>query len=82
MRHIIADFSRLEEREGLGLSIILGSESTRPELQELQENEDVLLLEPENIEAVGIVRSQEHSNQRYWFGIVTGPIEDAPALSA
>ncbi len=82
MRQIIADFSRLEEREEIGLSILLGSENSRPELRELQENEEVLFIEPENIQAVGIARSQTRAQQRYWFGVITGPIEDAPALSA
>jgi hypothetical protein len=81
MRQIIADFSRLEERPGLGLSIVLGSETTRPELHDLQEEEEVLLIEPENVEAKGVVRHEDTSEQRFWFGVLTGPIEDSPPLS-
>ena len=81
MRHLIADFNRLEERPGLGLSIVLGSETTRPELRELTEAEAVLLIEPENVEALGIVWHEDTAEQRFWYGILTGPIQDAPSAN-
>lgn len=82
MRYILADFSRLEDRPEWGWSIVLGSEKTRPDLQDLTDEDPVILIEPENLVAPGIVRHADIEGQRFWFGILTGPITDAPAIAS
>jgi len=72
LREIFADFARLEERPGLGLSVPLGREDRWPELARLAEGERVLLVEPDNLWAEGQVKSVESDGYRYWFGILDG----------
>jgi hypothetical protein len=70
LRQVFADFARLEERPGLGLSVPLGREDRTPELARLQEGERVLLVEPDNLRAEGTVKHVDSGGYRYWFGIL------------
>lgn len=80
LRQVFADFARLEERPGLGLSIPLGREDRTPDLRQLSEGQRVLLVEPDNLGAEGIARSVESGGYRYWFGILESmqAIHDLP----
>ncbi|HUY76303.1 MAG TPA: hypothetical protein VMV29_06005 [Ktedonobacterales bacterium] len=66
-RTISADFNLLEERDDLGLSVLLGPEDALPELQTLTDGEHVCLLEAGNLQADGIVTSREYAGRRYWY---------------
>jgi hypothetical protein len=66
LREVFADFARLGERPGIGLSVLLGSEERKPELARLTEGERVLLIEWDNLCAEGTVRSVESGGPRYW----------------
>lgn len=66
-RTISADFNLLEERDDLGLSVLLGPEDAAPELQTLVEGEHVCLLEVGNLQANGIVTSREYAGRRCWY---------------
>lgn|SRR5689334_19298021 len=70
LREVFADFARLGERPGIGLSVLLGSEERKPELARLTEGERVLLIEWDNLCAEGTVRSVESGGHRYWYGIL------------
>ena len=70
MRHVFADFARLEERAGLGLSIPLGREDRSPELAELTDGERVLLVEPGELYAPATVRPVEAQGYRFWYGVL------------
>jgi hypothetical protein len=70
LRQVFADFARLEERPGLGLSVPLGREDRTPELKDLYVGERVLLVEPDNLCAQGKVRPVDSGGHRYWFGIL------------
>ena len=66
-RTISADFNLLEERDDLGLSVLLGPEDAFPELQTLTEGVHVCLLEAGNLQADGIVTSRDSAGRRYWY---------------
>jgi hypothetical protein len=70
LREVFADFARLEERPGIGLSVPLGREDRTPELAQLREGERVLLVEPDNLCAEGTVKLVDSGGYRYWFGIL------------
>ena len=70
MRHIFADFARLGEHHGLGLSIPLGRVDRSPELANLTDGERVLLVEPGNLYAEGVVQVQEEGGYRWWYGVI------------
>lgn len=70
LRQVFADFARLEERPGLGLSVPLGREDRSQDLAGLTDGELVLLIEPDNLRAEGRVQSVESGGFRYWFGIL------------
>ena len=70
LRQVFADFARLEERPGLGLSVPLGRQDRTPDLAELREGERVLLVEPDNLCAEGAVKPVDSGGYRYWFGIL------------
>lgn len=70
LRQVFADFARLGERPGLGLSVPLGREDISPELAELKEGDRVLLIEWDNLCAEGTVRPLDRDGYRYWFGIL------------
>ena len=65
-RTVSADFNLLEERDDLGLSVLLGPEDALPELRALTEGEHVCLLEAGNLQADGIVTSRDSAGRRYW----------------
>lgn len=69
---VFADFARLGERPGLGLSVPLGREDVSPELAALKEGDRVLLIEWDNLCAEGTVKPIESDGYRYWFGILDG----------
>lgn len=70
LRQVFADFARLEERPGLGLSVPLGRQDRTPDLAKLREGERVLLVEPDNLCAEGTVKPVDSGGYRYWFGIL------------
>ena len=70
MRHLFADFARLGERPGLGLSIPLGRVDRSPELAKLTDGEHVLLVEPGNLYAEGIAQAQVEGDYRWWYGVI------------
>lgn len=67
---VFADFARLEERPGLGLSVPLGREDRTPALAHLTDGQRVLLVEPDNLRAEGIARHVDSGGYRYWFGVL------------
>lgn len=76
MRSIFADFSDLAHhtRPGeRGPRVPLGFEGADADLTGLREGENVLLVEPGEIEAPGIVISEQTPEGRYWYGVVTAP---------
>lgn len=76
MRSIFADFSDLAHhtRPGeRGPRMPLGFEGADADLTGLCEGEEVLLVEPGEVEAPGIVISEQTPEGRYWYGIVTSP---------
>jgi hypothetical protein len=70
MPQLFADFARLAERPGLGLSVIIGREDRRPELAELRPGEHVLLVEAGNLYAEGVAQPREQDGYRWWYGII------------
>jgi hypothetical protein len=72
LRQVFADFARLGERPGLGLSVQLGREDLLPDLATLEEGEHVLLIEPDNLCAEGLARFLDSGGHRYWFGVQSG----------
>ncbi len=71
-REVFADFARLEERPGLGLSVPLGREDRTPELADLTVGERLLLVEPDNVCAEGTAQVVESGGYRWWFGVLEG----------
>lgn len=69
-RQIFADFARLEERPGLGLSVPLGRVDLSPELAELADGEHVLLVEPGELFAPAIVRPVEAQGYHFWYAVL------------
>ena len=67
---VFADFARLEERPGLGLSVPLGREDRTPALAQLSDGQRVLLVEPDNLRAEGVARHVDCGGYRYWFGVL------------
>ena len=67
---VFADFARLEERPGLGLSVPLGREDRTPTLAALTDGERVLLIEPDNLMAEGVAQSLMSGGYRYWYGVL------------
>lgn len=90
MRQVFADFARLWERPdfGLGLAVPLGREDYSPELAELKDGENVLLVMPGELYAEGVARLIEAHGARWWFGVIESraaihdlaPDQAAPAL--
>jgi len=78
MRELIAEFASLQPRPGIvaGEVLLLGREDKRPELRELREHEQVVLIDPGNLRAIGIVVSRQYPDGRYWFGVIRGDVED------
>ena len=72
MRQLFADFARLEERPGLGLSVPLGRVDLSPELAELTDGERVLLVEPGDLYAPAIVRPVEAAGLHFWYAVLEG----------
>jgi hypothetical protein len=70
MRHLFADFARLGERPGLGLSIPLGRVDRSPELAKLTDGEHVLLVEPGNLYAEGVAQTHVEGDDRWWYGVI------------
>jgi hypothetical protein len=70
MRRLFADFARLEERPGLGLSAPLGRVDLSPELADLRDGERVLLVEPGELYAPAIVRQVEAQGYHFWYAVV------------
>lgn len=85
MRSIFADFSDLAHHTlpgERGPRVPLGFEGTDADLMGLLEGEEVLLVEPGEVEAPGIVISELTPEGCYWYGIVTAPwrlLEDSSA---
>lgn len=80
MREVIADFARLNQRpEFAGESIPLGTERIRPELGEFSDGQRVLLVEPGNLRAEGMITIRVVDGVRYYYGVVTGSIVDDAA---
>jgi hypothetical protein len=71
LREVFADFNRLEDRPGIGLSVLLGPEDVDPDLMALCDGERILMVEPENLSAEGIAHSVESAGRRYWYGVLT-----------
>ena len=69
-RQLFADFARLEERPGLGLSVPLGRVDLSPELAELADGEHVLLVEPGELFAPAIVRPVEAQGYHFWYAVL------------
>lgn len=69
-RQVFADFNRLEERPGLGLSVLLGPDDLDPELTKLCEGEAIVLVEPESLCAPATAKSSESGGRRYWYGVL------------
>ncbi len=71
MRHIETEFFPTEEHPeyGLGLSVYLGP-ADWPPLADLHEGEQVVLVEPGELEAEAIVRCVMVNGQRTWFGVL------------
>lgn len=75
---VFADFARLEDRPGLGLSVPLGREDRTPSLAQLTDGQRLLLVEPDNLLAAGTARHVDSGGYRYWFGVLArmADIED------
>jgi len=67
---VFADFARLEERPGLGLSVPLGREDRTPSLAALTDGEPIVMVEPDNLMAEGIAQSLMSGGFRYWYGVL------------
>ncbi len=70
VREVFADFNRLEERSGLGVSVLLGPDDLDPELTTLSDGQPIMLIEPENLCAPATARSIMSGGRRYWYGIL------------
>jgi hypothetical protein len=70
VREVFADFNRLEERPGLGLSVLLGPDDLDPELATLCDGQPIVLVEPESLRAPATARSIESGTRRYWYGVL------------
>ncbi len=70
MRQLFADFNRLSERPGLGLSIPLGRTDLSPELAELKDNEQVLLVMAGELYAPATVHPVEAQGYHFWIGVL------------
>ncbi len=70
VREVFADFNRLEERPGLGLSVLLGPDDLDPDLATLSDGQPIMLIEPENLRAPATARSIMSGGRRYWYGIL------------
>ena len=68
MRTIETTLWPLEEHReaGVGMSVYLNT-ADAPELAGLTEGERVLLVEPNELEAVGLARLIEIDGRRYWY---------------
>jgi hypothetical protein len=77
MEAIVADFARLNPREGFsGEAIPLGSEHSRPGLLQYHDGQHVLLVEPGNLRAEGEIAIRVVNGIRYFYGVVTGPVQE------
>lgn len=80
-REVVADFARLNKRPGFdGESIPLGTAQTRPELSDLAEGQRVLLVEPGNLRAEGVIVIRLAAGVRYYYGVIDGPVMDDPEV--
>lgn len=71
IREVFADFNRLEDRPGIGLSVLLGPADVDPDLEALCEGDRILMVEPESLSAEGTAHSVESGGRRYWYGVLT-----------
>lgn len=77
MREVFADFAKVADRPGIGYSVYLGTDASLAHIAPaLVDGEQVLLKEPENLEANGVIVSREKQGIRQWFGIIIGAIRD------
>ncbi len=67
---VFTDFARLEDRPGLGLSVLLGREDRTPSLAELTDGEPIIMVEPDNLMAQGVAQSLMSGGYRYWYGVL------------
>ncbi len=70
IRKVFADFNRLEERPGIGLSVLLGPEDVDPDLEALNEGDRILMIEPESLAAEGMAHCVVSGGRRYWYGLL------------
>jgi hypothetical protein len=71
LKTITADFARVIDRqpEQDQFIVLLGTDSNRPDLGELQEEESVILDEGD-LHAEGVVFSEMHAKRRFWYARV------------
>lgn len=70
LREVFADFNRLEDRPGIGLSVLLGAADVDPDLEALCEGDRIVMVEPESLCAEGTAHSVESGGRRYWYGVL------------
>ena len=80
MQHIIADFGRMQPRPEIapnGANVIpLGPTERRADIQQIADNEAVILIEPENLQATGYITRRTINGVEYGYGVVTSPLQD------
>lgn len=76
---VIADFGAMSINKVIDpqkRSIGIGTLEDKPELSSLQEGQHVLLVEPDNLHAVGHIVFYRQDGETYCYGVIDGPIED------
>lgn len=70
MRAFFADFMKIGPRPERGLtgdSLVLGTESSNPELKMLQRDDDVIATDESELWAQGKAVPVDHDGERWWY---------------
>jgi len=68
---VFSDFNVIETLADGRVRIPLGAESVAPDLQGLQEGQPVLVLYPDELQAIGTVESEQYSGVRFWYAMLS-----------
>jgi hypothetical protein len=75
LHEVFSDFNVLETQADGRIRIPLGAESVAPDLQGLQDGQVVLILYPDELQAVGTVESELYNGMHFWYAVL--PNRDA-----
>lgn len=71
LRAVFSDFNVLETQADGRVRIPLGAEYVASDLQDLQDGQAVLVLYPDELQAIGTVESELFNGVRFWYALLT-----------